>query len=303
MEMENFKAFFIKYILLLIIIILFAVVLVFLKKRLPKVKLKVLILYLLLGGICLGLPGFLGVSGNMFTPYWYLFAMFTYLLLGIGHVNLLHKYFNDSSVSQGYMIFFESLVSITCMMLGGYLFHLLFNWVSPYKGYSVMAATSISIFIVPLCFYYTYLQFINIPFDIYKTWQPPRGAEAVDFEKVKFDHLLVLNLELTKTIEDGKQSSINAKAPSNGVSFGQWFYRAIDDYNYKYPNSTIHLSDTKGEDYSWIFYTKKSLFHFRKYIDFDKTILENNITDHTTIICKRVILNEEVVETSKTNLI
>lgn len=302
MDANNLKDFILKYLLLAIIIILFAVVLVYLKKKLPKVKTKVLVLYLLLSGLCLALPGFLGVTGNMYNPYWYLFTMAIYLILGSLHVNLLHKYFNDSSVKLGFTILFESLLTITSMLLGGYLFYLIFNWVSPYDGYGAMAATSISIFIVPLCFYYTYLQFINIPFDIYKTWQPPTGKEAVDFTKIKFDHLLVLNLELTKTIEDGKQSSINAKAPSNGVSFGQWFYRAIDDYNYKYPNSRIHLTDANIE-YSWIFYTKKSIFHLRRYVDFDKSINDNNINDHTTIICKRVILNEGVMGTSKTKLI
>lgn len=297
------KDFILKYLLLAIIIIVFAVVLVFLKKRLLKVKMKVLLLYLLLSGLCLALPGFLGVTGNMYNPYWYIFTMSVYLILGSLHVNLLHKYFSDPSVKLSFTILFESLLTITSMLLGGYLFYLIFSWVSPYEGYGAMAATSISIFIVPLCFYYTYLQFINIPFDIYKTWQPPSGAEAVDFEKIKFDHLLVINLELTKSIEDGKQSSINAKAPSNGVSFGQWFYRAIDDYNYKYPNSRINLSDTNSDYYSWIFYSKKSIFHLRRYVDFDKSINDNNIQDHTTIICKRVIQNEGILEVSKTKLI
>lgn len=294
MDIESLKSFFVKYLLLLVIILIFAVVLIFLKKRLPKVKVKVLILYLLVAGICLAIPGFLGFTGNTFNPFWYILSMIVYTSLGALNVNLLDKYFHDPSVSQGYTILFESLITITSMLLGGYLFYWIFNWMSPYEGYAIMATTSISIYIVPLAFYYCYLQFINIPFDIYKTWQPPTQSEAVDFDKIKFDHLLVLNLELTKGIEDGQRTSINAKAPSDGVSFGQWFYRAVDDYNFKYPNATIRLFDPQNELYSWIFYTKKSVLHLRKFIDFDKTITENNITDHTTIICKRVKQTETI---------
>ena len=114
----------------------------------------------------------------------------------------------------------------------------------------------------------------------------------INFQKIEFKQLLLLNLELTKTITDGQKSRIDAKAPSDGVSIGDWFYRVVDDYNHKYPNSPIDLLNPTNESYSWIFYTKKSVFHYRKFIDFDKTMSENGISAHTTIICKRVINNE-----------
>ncbi|HZH73490.1 MAG TPA: TssN family type VI secretion system protein [Mariniphaga sp.] len=292
MDTVEIKSIFLKYILLPLIVIILAVVLAYLKKKTPKVKGKVLIFYVLVVGLCLALPGFLGFSGNMFNPYWYLFAMLVYLLLGILHVNLVSRYFNDSDRPLGFAILFESIITLTCMVLGGYLFFLIFNWVSPFDGYAVMATTSISIFIIPLTFYYCYIQYINIPFDIYKTWQYTSKNETVDFEKIEFRTLLLLNLELTKTVEAGKKSRIDAKAPSDGVSFGDWFYRVVDDYNHKYPNSTIHLHNPLQGQYSWIFYIKKSIFHFRKFIDFDKTMDENGITERTTIICKRVINHE-----------
>ena len=292
MDIIAIKGIFLTYILLPLIIMLLAIVLGYMKKQLPRIKGKTLIIYILLAGLCLALPGLLGFSGNMFNPYWYLFSMLFCFSLGILHVNLINKHLNDSNCQFWFAMLFESIVTVTCILFGAYLFYLIFNWISPFEGYALMAATSISVFAIPLAFYYCYIQYINIPFDIYKTWQYTKGNPAIDFDKIEFKTLLLLNLELTKSITDGLKSRINAKAPSDGVSVGDWFYRVLDDYNHKYPNSPIHLQDHEYEPYSWIFYTKKSIFHFRKFIDFDKTMHENRITEHTTIICKRVINNE-----------
>jgi hypothetical protein len=299
MNVVAIKAVFLKYILLPLIVILLGVVLGYMKKRTPKIKGKVLIVYILLSGLCLGIPGVLGFSGNLFNPFWYLFSMLLYLLLGMLHVNLISSYFNDPDHPQWFIMLFESLITIICMLLGGYFFYLIFNWVSPFEGYALMATTSIIIFIVPLSFYYCYIQYINIPFEIHKTWRHTMNHAAVDFDKIEFRTLLLLNLELTKTVADGQKSRIDAKAPSDGISVGEWFYRVVDDYNHKYPNSPIHLFNLENDPYSWIFYIKKSIFHLRKFIDFDKTMSENNITEHTTIICRRVINNEIADKSTK----
>lgn len=292
MDMVIIKGIFLKYILLPLIVVVMAVLLGYMKKKMPKVNNKVLIVYVLLSSLCIAVPGLLGFSGNMFNPYWYLLAMIIYLFLGIFQVNLLSYYFQESSRPMWFIALFEVLVSLTSMLFGGYLFCLIFNLVSPFEGYALISSTSISIFIIPLLFYYSYINYINIPLDIYKTWTYSINNEFIDFDKIEFSSLLVLNLELTKTIKDGQRSRIDAKAPSDGVSVGNWFFRVLDDYNHKYPNAPIHLLDPNGEGYSWIFYTKKSIFHFRRYIDFDRNMRENKITKHTTIICKRVINNE-----------
>lgn len=292
MDIEVLKEVFLRYILLPLLVIILAIILGIMKKKLPKIKGKLIIIYVLLASLCIAIPGFLGFSGNMFNPYWYLLALIIYLFLGIFNVNLMGAYFNDNSSPAWFMITFEVLISLTCMLFGGYLFCLIFNWLSPFYGYALISSTSITVFIIPLLFYYTYIQYINIPLDIYKTWEYSKDSDAVDFDKLEFSNLLVLNLELTKTIKDGLKSRIDAKAPSDGVSVGNWFYRVVDDYNHKYPNSPIHLLDDNGDPYSWIFYTKKSIFHFRRYIDFEETMDKNKITKHSTIICKRVINNE-----------
>jgi hypothetical protein len=294
MNIIALKVLFFRYILMPLIVIILAVILTFVRKKL-SIKNKTIFLYILISALCLAVPGFLGFSGNQFSPALYVVAMIIYLILGVININLLQRYFKSNEKPVALSIFFESMITIICMLLGAYFFYLIFSWMSPYPGYAFMASTCIFIFVIPLSFYYCYVQMLSIPPIIYATWQPNLGTKPVEFERIVFNSLIILNLEVSDNVEDGKRSRIQAKAPDSGVSFGNWFYRVTDDYNYKHPNATIKLEDNKGDVYSWIFYTKKSIFHLRKFIDFDKTIAENGITENNIIICKRVTQNSEKV--------
>lgn len=282
-----------RYILMPLIMGILVFVMALIRRAKPAIKLKHIILYVLLAGLVLALPGFLGFSGNLFSPYWYLFAQLVYLALGILHVNLLHHYFRKHIDKMGMAILFESVLSITCMLFGGYLFSMIFRWISGDLGNEYMAATSMCTFLVPLAFYYCYVQFISIPYDIYKTWRFDADQRPHDFQGVDFDRLMVLNVELTKNADDSQRIVVKAKTIPNGITFGDWFFRVADDYNHKNPNSRIKLVDEGGEPYYWIFYIKKSFFQRRKYIDFEKDIAQNAISENETVICKRVIQHQE----------
>jgi hypothetical protein len=298
MDIVAIKTIFLKYILLPLIVIILVLTLLYLKKKIPTIKTKVLVLYIVIFGLCMSLLGFFGFSSNSFSPYLYIIAMIIYLSLGYLNVNLLDKYFDLKDSNLFFTISFKTLVTITIMLWGGYLFYVIFNWMSIYEGYAFMAATSIFIFIVPLSFYYCYLQFINIPLDVYNVWQYVDDKKVIELDRISYKKLLVVNFELTKSISDGQKSRIKAKAPDQGISFGDWFSKVVSDYNFKNPNSTIQLNDETENPFNWIFYTKKSFFHFRKFIDFNESYLNNNIIDNSIIICKRVSNSDTNIETN-----
>lgn len=293
MEISSVKGIFLRYILMPLIAVIMMVILGVIRRNKPAIKIKVIIVYVLLCSLCLALPGFFGFSGNLFNPYWYLISQIIYLIFGIIHVNLLDRYFKKHIDSLPMSILFESILSLTCIAFGGYLFVLLFKWMSMGTGDAIMSATSVIIFLVPLVFHYCYVQFISIPVDIYKTWRYSPDQRLPDFEGADFDRLMVLNVELSKNLEDSNRFRIKAKTLPTGVTFGDWFYRVVDDYNHKNPKSIIHLTDEERESYYWIFYTKKSFFSFRKYIDFNQDINANGISENEVVICKRVIQHEE----------
>lgn len=293
MEFVVIKSFFIRYLLLPLIVIVLAVTLSYLKKKVKSVKNKTLIVYILISSLCIASVGLLGFSGNMFNPYWYLVALLIYLFLGIINVNMLHQYFKKEQQSLFFSMLFQGIITLTSMLLGGYLFCYIFDWMSSFKGYAPMASTSVTIFIVPLSFYYTYLQFIRIPLSIYTTWTPTLEQKPMNFDNVNFNKLRVLNIELYKNIGDTSRFRIKAKALDSGISFSDWFYRLVTEYNHRNPNEMIQLTHTDNTPYSWIFYIKKSLFHSRQYIDFERDITENRILENSIIICKRVVSNQE----------
>ncbi|WP_262714336.1 TssN family type VI secretion system protein [Mucilaginibacter metallidurans] len=72
------------------------------------------------------------------------------------------------------------------------------------------------------------------------------------------------------------------------MNFGQWFQKFIDDYNLKFPKSTVQYKLNNNESYKWIFYIKPSFFKQRHFIDPDLNITENRITESVTIFAKRV---------------
>lgn len=293
MEISSVKGIFLRYILMPLFAAIMMVILSAIRRSQPAIKIRTIIIYVLLCSLCLAIPGISGFAGNLFNPYWYLIAQIVYLILGIIHVNLSDMYFKKHFTSLTKSILFESILTITCIGFGGYLFYLIFNLMSKGTGYPIMAATSIFIFAVPLVFHYCYIQLISIPVDIYKTWRYSPEQRLPDFEGADFDRLMVLNVELSKNLEDANRFRIKAKTLPTGITFGDWFYRVVDDYNHKNPNSIIHLSDQVREPYYWIFYTKKSFFSFRKYIDFDQDITQNSISENDVVICKRVIQHEE----------
>jgi len=293
MEISSVKGIFLRYILMPLFAVIMMVILSAIRRSQPAIKIRTIIIYVLLCSLCLAIPGISGFAGNLFNPYWYLIAQIVYLILGIIHVNLSDMYFKKHFTSLTKSILFESILTLTCIGFGGYLFYLIFNLMSKGTGYPIMAATSIFIFAVPLVFHYCYIQLISIPVDIYKTWRYSPEQRLPDFEGADFDRLMVLNVELSKNLEDANRFRIKAKTLPTGITFGDWFYRVVDDYNHKNPNSIIHLSDQVREPYYWIFYTKKSFFSFRKYIDFDQDITQNSISENDVVICKRVIQHEE----------
>jgi len=150
-------------------------------------------------------------------------------------------------------------------------------------------------FIVPFIFYRVYVAYINIPHEIYKIWKYPVGAIEADLDGMDFSKLMVLELEFSKEPSDMDRMRVKAKAPTS-LTFGDWFHKFLEDYNYKFPGSPVSYSDANGEVQGWIFYIKPSFFRRRRYIDPDLSILTNKIMEQHTIVSKRVIERTELVQ-------
>ena len=294
-QMEFIKAFFLTHLLLPTLLVLLVLPMVLLQKKMPFIKTKEVILYALISGIILALPGLFGFSGSTFNPYWYLIGSMYYFFFGLIHVKQLKKRFRGKDVSPWVSTSFEVILTVFNLLFGVYLFAYIFDWLSPFKGFAYPSATSSISYTIPLFFHYTYQAFLRIPFSIYKTWSYEFNRQVVDFDGVDLNKLLVVTVELTKNVNDGNQFRIKAKTLTTGVTFGDWFQKVLEDYNFKNGTNTIELQQEDGAYYDWIFYTKRSLFHFRKYLDFELDIAQNKLRENDVISCKRVVENKQKI--------
>lgn len=285
-----FKNIFLQYLLMPLLAIVSGALMLVAKRKNQLLSNKKLIVFVLLSGLIMAVPGLFGLVEGNFAPWYYMGAQLIYLLFGVAFVHFYDVYFKKDV--QHYKVLLQLMVMLVILLLGGFLFALLFNLLNHSKnGY--IGVTAMLSFFLPLIFYWTYAAFIAIPFEIYKVWEYPTGmVEEVNFDGLDFNKLMVLELEFSRQPDDVDRMRVKAKAPAN-ITFGDWFRKFLDDYNYKFPNQTIVYEKEDGNMHNWVFYCKRSFFHRRRLLDPDQTIEQNKIQEHVTIISKRVIEHEE----------
>jgi hypothetical protein len=277
------KSFFISYLLFPVVAFIAAAVMLIVNKKNKLLSNRRLLFTMLLTALILGVPGLLGFIGLQFMPWGYLFCQLAYLGLGTLYVWLASKHYETELLNKKW---FFLLVTFVSCLLGVYLFKLGFNWLNDMK-YGLWASTSIFAFLLPPIFWWAYIAFLSIPLEIYKVWQYPLIPQDISMEHLDFDRLMVLELDLYKNTTDPEPLKVKAKAPPN-MNFGLWFQKFIDDYNVKFPKSTVQYKLDNNENYKWIFYTKPSFFKQRHFLDPDLDIQENRISESVTIFAKRV---------------
>ncbi|MBE9599394.1 TssN family type VI secretion system protein [Pedobacter sp. MC2016-24] len=280
------KSFFIRFLLFPLIVLVSTAVLSIINKKNQFINNKRLIVSVLLIGIILAIPGFLGFLNFNFMPWGYIICCIFYLLMGTVFTYLLTKYYPKELLERKVFIFFATLISA---LLSVYLFQLAFNWLSS-VNFGWFGAGSITCFFVPLIFWWAYVSLLGIPSEIYKIWKYPDMPLDINMDHVDFNKLLVLELELYRKSSDPEPLKVKVKALEN-MNFGIWFHKFIDDYNLKFTNNPIAFKSDDQENYKWIFFIKTSFFKRNIFIDPDLDIIENGITEKMTIYAKRVSEN------------
>lgn len=277
------KSTFVSYILFPLIAVVMAAVMVVLNRKNRIMGSRRLVVTLLLTGLVLGLPGFLGALGLQFMPWGYILAQVAYLLLGITAVILLSRHMPEALTERKGMLI---LLGLIVGLLGVYLFQLVFRIFNG-LDYGWLAGTSVLVFFVPPVFWWAYIAMTDIPSEIYSVWYYPEKAPQLDMYDVDLDKLKVLEVELFKGAADPSPLKVKVKAPPD-MNFGVWFKKFIDDYNLKFPRNGIHYRSEEGEAYGWIFYLKPSFFKRKQFIDPSLTMEKNLVKEKYTIFARRV---------------
>ena len=244
----------------------------------------------IIGAIMLALAGGFGLIGLQFIPVYYIVIQIFSLVCGILFLNRIIVDMGPAFASKPA---FNVLLTFGIAGFGILLFTPFFNYLSSLRyglrDYDFWASTSLLPFLLPTLFAYTFDALVNVPNEIYKLWYYPRHAEEIVMEGADYYRLMLLEVQIQKN-PNRKDPPIKVKARTTGdVTFGIWFQKFVDDYNYKFPNDPIETFDDTAHEYGWLFYSlKPSLFRLRHYIDFEQTITQNDLQENYLIVAKRV---------------
>lgn len=239
---------------------------------------KRLVGYIVGAILVLSAPAMLGFLHYDFMPYGYMFLGVLYLILGWYNTRLARWIFGDKCKYRHEIILTCFLVAVSMLF-----FALVFNLCNELK-YGAWASTCLLPFLIVSVFIQACRIFVEIPVPVYEIWK----YADTEYPDTWFDPgtLQVIQIEIYKQESDPLPSNLSVKAP-DGMAFGSWFRRMIDDYNVKSPKSPI--DGYSGEkDGGWIFYIKPSLVSPRRYIDFNDTVKNNRVRGKHIVVAKRV---------------
>ena len=248
------------------------------------VKNRKALLFILFFAIIITAFGSLGmVDGIDESIWWFIMLQGAFLILGSVFYYLLKIDFfgqlRKPVISQVAL-----LVSNTALGFIG--FCLLFAYFQ--KGLEFNYGMSIFVFLIPYGFMITFDFLASIPPEIHKVWYYPVDMEEPDFDKIDINNIYLLELEFSKSPNDSTQKNYKAKAPVDMV-FGEWYRSFINNYNYKFEEEPIQFLDRNKEPHGWMFFTKpQSMWQSKRFIDPDKSIRNNKLTEKTIIVAKRV---------------
>lgn len=274
-------------IIVFVVAIIAAIVLFYVAKKDAAINQKRLLLTILLGAIILLLPVCLVFTNWPYMPHIYIVVVSYSLLMGIIYVRYFPRVVvQDGTAKMGIQLltlFIMSLITASLFMVVFYFFSQI--------DYGIMAPAPLCYVFLPLLFNFALSALLNIPIEIYQVWYYDDDWHYTWFDD-HFDTMFVFEVELYKNRYDSTLTRIKAKAPRN-IIFKDWFQRFLVDFNKKYPRTPIECISYGGREFGWVFYVKPQFWPVKRYIDFEKTIYSNQISDMSIIVAKRVIQEKE----------
>lgn len=208
-----------------------------------------------------------------------------FMALGILHLYIMEKYFPDLKKDKS-KFFYEFLFTVVVLCVGLIAYMNVVNRFRP--DFRFLFLGSSLCFIIPFLFNKLYQFAYNIPVSVYKKWAFPLDDSIKDPTKHELTNPAVISFEFQKTEDDKEITNFRIKAPEN-MDFGKLFYFFINDYNERHPESTIeYLNPSTMEPQEWIFFFKPNWMGNLSHIDYQKTVIGNNIKENDVIVCQRI---------------
>ncbi|MEZ5009403.1 MAG: TssN family type VI secretion system protein [Chitinophagales bacterium] len=145
-------------------------------------------------------------------------------------------------------------------------------------------------YIMPLVFYKSFVFFMKVPSQKFKTWKYPVGRSIPRIELVD---TTLIHVDLNRMPNDLDKISTKIRAPRH-ERFGDLFFYFLHKYNIeKHPDTKIdiYLNYDEQTYYEWIFYLKQNsgVTKSKQYFDPDLKIVDLELKENQHIIAERVL--------------
>lgn len=215
---------------------------------------------------------------------YFIISEILFLIIGIVHVPVMYSIFPWGGK---YNFQSELLFSLLVMMLMYIGFTVTFFILN--RNFAFVFSSTVLSFILPLFIHWAFNYGASIPPKEYKKWVYPDKPIVTDMENMDLSNFAVITFIFSKKFGDKTQSNFQSKAPYQ-IRLGDLFYFFVEEWNYKNPGNTIEYLSAENQVFGWYFYTKKSWWRPKKYLDADITVKENKIALNAIIITERVTL-------------
>lgn len=285
--MEILLSFFIKYLLVPLLMVVMLFILNGMKSLKRKLSMKKAIIFILIAALIIALPSLLGFLRNEFVWGGLSLTVLCYICLGF-----LFWRFTSSDLfkaiglgeSAGGIVLLLSISG----MLGGWIYYLVFEWLSRLP-YAFWCALNVVWIMVPYMIMLGRKLFLLIPPPIYTPWELAFGT----FDRNYWDNIdsfesKSVKVKINRKIGDKFYASLVVRLP-DGISLGNWFNWFIEDQNRRFPQNKIE-TEKDGYKIGWMFYTTKWFSYplWIRILDPEKTSEQNGIKNNYPIYIRRV---------------
>ncbi len=225
------------------------------------------------------------VTENLFIVYWIIAGLF--LLFGIIHLIVVNSNQINSNANEGEKVIKEILFGILIVFAAIIIFSSLQYFIRSKDYLFFPMLCSCLAFFIPSLIFHTFNAAFNIPKAIFKTWSYPLNEQIQLPEENPSERVYMIGFEIAKKNYDTIKTYFIAKAPA-GMNLGDLYYFFINDYNELQSETPIEYTSNNNIKYEWWFRRKHKWYQFEKILNPDITVRENDIKEHTVIICERI---------------
>lgn len=290
--MELLITYFLKYLLAPILVVIILFIMNGVKAIKKNLSTKYAIVYVLVAGLILGIPGGLAMLKDEYVWGGIVIIIGYYILSGLVFLYTMHNIIAEI-IGLKDNIPSQILVMITAGILGGWIHYLLFDW-SGGMPYGLWAMALVMWYVIPYMTALSLKCFHQIPPPLYDLWYVGQSSFNRNYwDNVDNFQAIPVRVKLKRRRGD-KDYSVFTVRLRDGIILGEWFDWLVEDQNKRSPAYKIETHEKSDVELGWIFYTGRWINYplFIRILNPNEDKTANKLRRNQTIYIKRVIVDE-----------